>query len=248
MTESRLVELEDQLRHAERRLGMARVAAVLAHALGTPLNVISGRAALIARPPRNSRSDPIQNAVIIERQVEALAQRIQRALDYLRAERDPVELCDIGALLEDARMLHASLAAERGIAVEVEPAAYSAQIPRAACVQGVVDLLSLGLQTVERGNKITLSARVGRLDPPSTERGRAVSGEMASFAVVYGGVHLDPELFKNPYEPWESPQPANPTLALLLAVCFGLARDHSGWIEWQPLESGTRIVMSLPAG
>src|SRR5262249_50960019 len=106
----------------------------------------------------------------------------------------------------------------------------------------------LGLQTVERGKRISLSASVGRLDPPSTERGRAVSGDMASFAVVYEGVHLDAQLFNNPYEPWESPQLKDPKLALLLAVCFGLARDHSGWIEWQPLESGTRIVMSLPSG
>src|SRR6185312_4299117 len=75
--------LFDHLRQTEIRATSARVASVIGHLIGTPLNVIAGRAALIRSNPSAEYS--IENARRIEEQVERLAQRIRRLIEYLTA-------------------------------------------------------------------------------------------------------------------------------------------------------------------
>src|SRR5688500_10143930 len=82
-TPDRLLALLDELRQAERRAAISRVASVIGHLIGTPLNVIAGRAALIRANP--SPEAALENAQRIEQQVERLALRIRRLIDYLTA-------------------------------------------------------------------------------------------------------------------------------------------------------------------
>ena len=68
IADDRLVLL-DRLRQAERLAVSSRVASVIGHLIGTPLNVIAGRAALIRANP--SDESTIENARRIEEQVTA---------------------------------------------------------------------------------------------------------------------------------------------------------------------------------
>src|SRR5512134_3020197 len=76
----KLLARVDELRQAERRAASARMVSVAGHLIGTPLNVIAGRAALI----RSSASPEAieENVRRIEEQVERLALRIRRLIDY----------------------------------------------------------------------------------------------------------------------------------------------------------------------
>jgi len=96
-------EIAELMRQAERRAAMRRVASALAHAVGTPLNVIAGRAALISQAPHDKRSEhAANNAAVIERQVEALVERIQHMLKWLRTDDARRELCAPAGMLEAA--------------------------------------------------------------------------------------------------------------------------------------------------
>jgi signal transduction histidine kinase len=225
---------------------MNRVAAVLAHALGTPLNVISGRAALIARPPKQGGLDAAQNAAVIERQVETLASRIQRALDFLRGDRPPPETCDLDQLVAQAIEFYAPLAAERGVALEHSAAGVSARLIRLPALQALIDLISLGFLIGGERKRIVLRADREKLEPPATERGRVVVGEMARFNVRYEGAELAADLLQNPHEPWEVRGDLEVECALTLAVCFGLAREYSGWIDVERAESSVTLVLCWP--
>jgi len=238
-------EVAELLRHAERRIAMNRVAAVLAHALGTPLNVISGRAALIARPPKQGL-DAVQNAAVIERQVEALASRIQRALDFLRGARPPPEECNLDELIAQALEIYTPLAKQRGITLERATSGLSARLIRLPALQAVTDLLSLGMLIMKSGQRIALAAERKHVEPPASERGRVVAGEMACFSVHYQGAELAPELLQNPHEPWEVRADLDADSALLLSVCFGLAREYSGWITAERADSSTSLVLCWP--
>src|SRR6188768_3684146 len=68
--------LTDELRRAERHAIVSRLSSVFAHLIGTPLNVIAGRAALIKSNPESAAA--LENATRIEQQVERLAVRIRR--------------------------------------------------------------------------------------------------------------------------------------------------------------------------
>ena len=72
--------LNDDLRRAERHAIVSRLSSVFAHLIGTPLNVIAGRAALIKSNPEGAAV--LENATRIEQQVERLAFRIRKLIDY----------------------------------------------------------------------------------------------------------------------------------------------------------------------
>lgn len=79
-----LLELYDTLAQYQLRDAGAEVAAAIAHAVGTPLNVISGRAELIRHDPSNA----LAQVTRIEDQVKKLANGLRQLVDYL-AVPDP---------------------------------------------------------------------------------------------------------------------------------------------------------------
>jgi signal transduction histidine kinase len=76
-----LLELYDAVAQRQIRDAGAEVAAVIAHAVGTPLNVISGRAELIRHDPSNA----LAQVARIEEQVKKLATGLRQLVDYLAA-------------------------------------------------------------------------------------------------------------------------------------------------------------------
>ncbi len=91
----RLAMLE-QLRHVDRLKTVGRLAAGVGHELGTPLNVISGRAALI-----NSgqlADDEVRQARIIKSEAERITGIVRQLLDFARPkppQRTLVNLIDV---------------------------------------------------------------------------------------------------------------------------------------------------------
>jgi hypothetical protein len=83
-TREPLLELYDALAQRQLRDAGAEVAAAIAHAVGTPLNVISGRAELIRHDPSNA----LAQVARIEEQVKKLATGLRQLVDYL-AVPDP---------------------------------------------------------------------------------------------------------------------------------------------------------------
>jgi two-component system NtrC family sensor kinase len=92
-TETRISTLK-QLRHEDRLKTVGRLASGIAHELGTPLNVISGRAVMIVR--EDSASTTIrENATIIKEQSDRIASIFRQLLDFARqrpARKQPLDL------------------------------------------------------------------------------------------------------------------------------------------------------------
>ncbi len=80
-TEARIATLE-QLRHADRLKTIGQLASGVAHELGTPLNVVSGRADMILADPTPDTS--ATGARIILDQTERMTRIIRQLLDFAR--------------------------------------------------------------------------------------------------------------------------------------------------------------------
>src|SRR5215468_1591395 len=81
-TEARIAALE-QLRHADRLKTVGHLASGVAHELGTPLNVVSGRAKMIAQG-MVAGDDIAENARIISEQAARITTIIRQLLDFSR--------------------------------------------------------------------------------------------------------------------------------------------------------------------
>jgi hypothetical protein len=112
-----LLALLDSLQQHQLRNAGAEVAAAVAHAMGTALNVISGRAELIRQNPAGA----VAQVVRIEEQVQKLATGLRQLVDYLTVpegtlipgEEPSVVLA--ASVLEQACALALPLAAAHGV-------------------------------------------------------------------------------------------------------------------------------------
>ncbi|MCA9628134.1 MAG: hypothetical protein KC766_10730 [Myxococcales bacterium] len=89
----------DDLLRAERHAALRRLAASLSHALGTPLNVISGRAELIELDSEGL-PDVLDSAQTIRRQALRISEMLKQVLAQLDHLDEDAESSSIAALLE----------------------------------------------------------------------------------------------------------------------------------------------------
>src|SRR6478609_9368333 len=103
----------DELRRAERRAVSARMVSVAGHLIGTPLNVIAGRAALIRTNPTPEAVE--ENVRRIEEQVERLALRIRRLIDYFGLADPSGARRGVGEVLQECQALYRPIAELKGV-------------------------------------------------------------------------------------------------------------------------------------
>lgn len=211
--ESRLSRL-DCLRQAERRAAISRVASVIAHLIGTPLHVIAGRAALIRSNP--SPESVQENARRIEAQVERLAQRIRKLIDYLTSPELESEPQSVDDLIGEALSLYVPIAALRNIEL------VSVGGPAQAVVQGtpallvLTSLFSLGVRVAAPGARIELGCQ------PMPESALAFELSIPGVAVPKGNIdHLDPP----------DDGGADAETLQVLSVCNAIARQYGGRLQ-----------------
>src|SRR5688572_12640505 len=90
--------LLDHLRQAEVRAASSQVASVIGHMIGTPLNVIVGRAALLRA---SNPEGMLEHAHRIEDQAQRLAERFQRLIHYLTVPEPDYEPSPAPVVLDD---------------------------------------------------------------------------------------------------------------------------------------------------
>jgi signal transduction histidine kinase len=215
--------LLDHLRQTELRATSSRVASVIGHLIGTPLNVIAGRAALIRANPSAEYS--IENARRIEEQVERLAQRIRRLIEYLTAPEPAGEPRDVAQLVEDAISLYAPIAAQRGVVLGPP-----AETPTGVTVDGtstlvvLTSLLSLGMRIAPRGSAVTLGITPGT---PTAD------GDVVVFEVKVP--KMEPTRARiDRLEPPDDDERINAEHLQVLSVCYAIARRNGGRVEVVP--------------
>ena len=209
--------LADNLRRAERHAIVSRLSSVFAHLIGTPLNVIAGRAALIKSNPEGAGA--LENATRIEQQVERLAVRIRRLIEYWTMVEVEHGLRSVSDILRDALALHAPVATARKVEISVSPADLPKGVLEGMSTLVVLtNLLSLSTLFAPAGARIEVSvtapdpdsvlfeltvpgfeppsSRIDRLDPPEEDRDIVRAERLQVLSVCHAGAeqrgaHLD---------------------------------------------------------
>lgn len=114
----RRIDALEQLRHAERLATIGRLAAGVAHELGTPLNVIMGRAKLIrvGDPTGAARTD---NAAVIEEQSRRIKTTIDQLLGFARRRQAHPTPTDLRAVVRHAASLLEPLTGKAQVRIDL---------------------------------------------------------------------------------------------------------------------------------
>jgi signal transduction histidine kinase len=250
--------LEARLRHSEKLATIGQLAAGIAHEVGTPLNVIGGRARAMEKKAQD-REEVAKNAGIIAAQTQRITKIIQQLLDYARRPqtlRTRVNLHRVATVCLE--FLEHQLSTSR---VEAKLEAFVTDgdgAPSSPLVLGDADQLQQvclnlclnAVQAMESGGQLVLGTRALIRRRPGLDA--AAPGRYAVLEVADSGVGIPEADRERIFEPFYSTKPASPDskggTGLGLAVSGGIVKDHDGWIEIDSRPGGGSIFrVFLPA-
>lgn len=212
--DSRLARL-DWLRSAERRAAISRVASVIAHLIGTPLHVIAGRAALIRANP--SPENVVENARRIEEQVDKLAQRIRKLIDYLTSPEPETEPRSVAELVTEALSLYEPIARQKGVELSATAIPPIEKVEGNSAMVILTSLFSLAVRLAPSGEKVELGFEV-------------LADHKILFELTMPGFAV-PTVPIDRLDPPESDQRASAEPLQVLSVCYAIARRIGGKLE-----------------
>jgi two-component system, NtrC family, sensor histidine kinase HydH len=237
--------MEDRMRNAERLASLGRLAAGLAHEVGTPLNVIRGRAETLLRKTADSEVAH-RNLRIIVAQIDRIARIVRSMLDFARTREPRLTSVDAVAVLRKVLEFLAERLEEAGVRVELQAAASPPRI-RAdpdQIQQVFLNLASNALDAMPRGGTLTL--RVARHDPPAPAEGGPPSPQL-EIRFEDTGVGIAPQHLDRVFDPFFTTKEVGRGTGLGLSVSYGIVREHGGSIELASDPGrGTRLSVFLP--
>lgn len=242
--DARIATME-QLRHADRLRTVGTLAAGLAHELGTPLNVVSGRARLIASGDLE-KDETAENAEIIRAQSERMTSIIRQLLDFSRPSSVEKALVDLHPVVRRCVDLLATMARKRGSVVrEVgEPAPALAFANAAQLEQVLTNLIVNALDSMPRGGLVEVGLRTEHAAPPGQPQ---AASDWTCLSVRDEGVGLSDGESDRLFEPFYTTKGVGEGTGLGLSIAYGIVRDHRGWIEVQSEPGrGSRFSVYLP--
>lgn len=240
------LSMVEQLRHADRLKTVGQLASGVAHELGTPLNVVGGRAKLIAER-RACGDDAIDSARIIVEQAERMATIIRQLLDFSRRREPRLVAGDVARIAERTVEMLATIARKSRVALAVEADASPTLVvvDHAQIQQVLTNLIVNAIQASPQGAQVLIRIGRERVRPPG-ERGIG-EAEYAFVRVVDRGHGIVPANLPHVFDPFFTTKQVGEGTGLGLAVSYGIVRDHDGWIvaRSEPGE-GSEFTVFLP--
>jgi two-component system, NtrC family, sensor kinase len=247
-TAARVHALE-QLRHADRLVTVGKLASGIAHELGTPLNVVSGRAKMISQNPLSD--EPTRNnARIVMEQSERMAQIIRQLLNFARAGKPNKSSVDLRHLAASTLSLLRPIAEKRRITLHFEASEpVSEVVADAAQLQQVVtNLVVNAVQASPESSTVEVGLRASRQSRRiSGEIGPEVERGFVCITVSDRGVGMSEDTLERIFEPFFTTKDVGEGTGLGLAVAYGIVQEHGGFITVESkLSEGSRFEVYLP--
>nr|HEX4314071.1 ATP-binding protein [Kofleriaceae bacterium] len=241
--------LEQRLGQTEKLATIGQLAAEIAHEVGTPLNVIAGRARAIQRKARDPEAVD-KNAAIVAEQTARITRIIQRLLDFTRRkvgapERAVVHLDELASsTLELLAGQFSSARVKTRLDRDSELPGVAGDADRLQ--QVLINLMLNAVQAMPDGGSLAIETRAVTRARPGLEGGAEQS--FVSVAVRDTGVGIPPGVRDKIFDPFYTTKTGQGGTGLGLAVCSGIVKEHDGWIDVDDgTHGGTVFTVYVPA-
>jgi signal transduction histidine kinase len=228
----RLAAARAELVRADRLSTLGLLAAGLAHELGTPLNVVAGRARLIA--DGDVAGDVKRGAAMIEEQAQRMTRIVRQLLDFARARPPHKERIDVAELSKETAEMVNALSEKKGVAVVVDaPAPAPAEVDRDQLRQVVTNLLVNAVHASDPGHNVRVDVRAQK--------------DGVRIAVIDEGIGMNEETMKHCFTPFFTTKDVGEGTGLGLAVAWGLVEENGGHISVASAPGkGSTFTIELP--
>lgn len=232
-SEQKLKTLE-QLRHADRLKTVGQLAAGLAHEVGTPLNVVSGRASMILSDPDMPPEKIAANANTIKTEADRISSIIQKLMDFAR--RSPLSMVqgDLKEVIVRAVDLIGPMARGRSIDIQMElpDAPANAKFDFNQMQQVFMNLIDNAVDASPDQSviKVTLAEQSSHWELTVEDHGP--------------GIKTDDQ--HKVFEPFFTTKDVGDGTGLGLSIVHGIVEEHGGKIRFENRDSGAAFIVDLP--
>jgi two-component system NtrC family sensor kinase len=242
--ESKL-ELERSLRHSEKLATIGQLASELAHEIGTPLNIISGRAELMQRKLED-KEESRKNLDVILVQTGRITKIIQQLLGFVRKKKPEQSRLQIRPLLEgtldfiDHQIQKQKVRVVKDLEENLPPLMGDPD----QLQQVFLNLFFNAVQSMPEGGVLRLSASPEWVSKEGLEDEQR---QYVKVCVEDTGIGIEKEVIENIFNPFFTTKEKEKGTGLGLAVSQGIVQDHEGWIEAESeLGKGSVFKVYLP--
>jgi signal transduction histidine kinase len=215
-----------------------KLASGIAHEVGTPLNIISGRAEMVLQslPPEHPGREDLERII---HQIDRVSNIVRSLLDAVRLGKLEIQRVPVEVLISRLLPLLEHVVRKRRISVTTnipEDLRDVAGDP-GRLQQVFINLLMNAVEATPPNGQITIKAW------PCPNDGRAG----VSAAVTDTGPGISPDALGQVFEPFYTTKPAGQGTGLGLAISRDIVRDHGGTILAQSRPGhGATFTVWLP--
>lgn len=239
--------LAEELRSAGQLRAIEHITSVLAHDLGSPLNIVLGRAAMIGSGELTPEGQ-LEAARVIQEQTRAMTSRLREVLALARGRRIQGPPAVVKTCADKVFLLLGREAAKSGVTLQFESSAGlrgrvpEPEIGELELIQVLTAMLSNAIYAMPSGGRI-------RVVHSATAAGNPPARELVTIEVHDEGVGISPELLGQIFKPFFTTHPHSGAAGLGLSMSRGIIREHHGWIAVDSkVGAGTRFLIHLPPG
>ena len=240
---ARIAALE-QMRHTDRLATVGQLAAGVAHELGTPLNVVSARAQLIATTEM-PRTEYTKHALVVVEQADRMTEIIQQLLDFSRRRPAAPALVSLHHVVIRTLDMLSSVAQKARVQLlsDAPEQPVLAYVDQNRLQQALTNIVLNAIQSMPKGGAVRVTTSVQAARPP----GGDAHADYACVSVEDQGKGIAPEQIAHVFEPFFTTKEVGEGTGLGLAVAHGIVTEHGGWITVESeMGKGSRFVMHLP--
>ena len=225
--------LQEQLRRTERVAELGTLASGMAHEIGTPMNVILGRAEYLMD---RVKEEPVKKGLqTIIAQVERITRVMNQLLAFARrrpSERGPLDLKDV--IENSLEMFQERLASSRvQVEMSIDESCPNVLADGDQMSQVLINLMMNAIHAMPEGGTLRI--------------GLALEHEMVKLTVADTGHGIPREALKKIFEPFFTTKEFGKGTGLGLTVVKGIIDEHQGSMAVESEEgTGTTFTILLP--
>ncbi len=225
--------LQEQLRRTERIAELGTLASGMAHEIGTPMNVILGRAEYMMD---RVTEEPIKKGLqTIVTQVERITKVMNQLLSFARRKAPERRALDLRGVVEDGMEMFQERLSRNQIQVEMTMA------------DGCPMVLADQDQMSQVFINLVMNAVHAMPDGGMLRVGLALEQQMVKLTVADTGHGIPRDAVKKIFEPFFTTKEFGKGTGLGLTVVKGIIEEHQGSIDVESEEKkGTTVTVLLP--
>ena len=245
---SEKLELEEQLRQAQRMESIGQLTGGVAHDFNNLLTVILGNAELLS-----DALDSNQNLKPLADMVQSAAHRgadlTRQMLAFARRQALEPQTVNVSRLVRAMRpMLERSMPEHIEIDITESPNPWPARIDPTQLESALLNLVLNARDAMPAGGQLTISVRNQVIDDQFARLHSGLQpGDYLALSVTDSGHGIPPEHMDNLFEPFFTTKETGKGTGLGLAMVYGFIKQSNGHVSVESeVDTGTTVRLYLP--